>query len=115
LTKINEKSRAPRYLFATGCFGNGAEPYGRLCIPYWLCKGATAGFGGCNTLRKGIILVAIQEHAEPRGLGEAVADARLADEGPNELPQGDRRTVFRIVLEVLREPMLALLIGGGIV
>ena len=39
--------------------------------------------------------------------------ARLAAEGANELPQPDRRTLARIVLEVLREPMLALLLGGG--
>ena len=47
------------------------------------------------------------------GLSESEAQARLAAEGPNELPQQDRRTPFRIVLEVLREPMFALLLGGG--
>ena len=50
-----------------------------------------------------------------RGLGEADAQARLKAEGYNELPQPDRRTPFRIAIEVLREPMLALLLGGGIV
>ena len=59
--------------------------------------------------------IATRELPEKRGLGEAVADARLTDEGPNELPRSNRRTAFRIVLEVLREPMLALLIGGGVV
>ncbi len=49
------------------------------------------------------------------GLSEADAAARLQAEGHNELPQPDRRTPFRIVLEVLREPMLALLLVGGIV
>jgi Ca2+-transporting ATPase len=48
-----------------------------------------------------------------QGLTAAEAQARLAAEGANELPQADRRTLARIVLEVLREPMLALLIGGG--
>src|SRR6516164_7770018 len=47
------------------------------------------------------------------GLSESVAQARLAAEGPNELPLADRRTPLRIVLEVLREPMFALLLGGG--
>ncbi len=47
------------------------------------------------------------------GLSEAEAQARLKAEGYNELPQSNRRTAFRIVLEVLREPMLALLLGGG--
>src|SRR6187431_2124268 len=49
------------------------------------------------------------------GLTEADAAARLQAEGPNELPQPDRRTPFRIAIEVLREPMLALLLVGGIV
>ncbi len=53
--------------------------------------------------------------ATPIGLSESEARARLAAEGPNELPQSHRRTPFRIVLEVLREPMFALLLGGGAV
>ncbi len=48
-----------------------------------------------------------------RGLSEAEAKARLAAEGFNELPRPDRRTPFRIILEVLREPMLALLLVAG--
>ena len=48
-----------------------------------------------------------------RGLSEGEARARLAAEGANELPQPDRRTPLRIVLEVLREPMFSLLLGGG--
>ncbi|TWI17296.1 Ca2+-transporting ATPase [Mesorhizobium tianshanense] len=40
---------------------------------------------------------------------------RLKSEGFNELPHPDRRTALRIVFEVLREPMLALLLGGGAV
>jgi P-type Ca2+ transporter type 2C len=55
------------------------------------------------------------EIVAPHGLGEAEAKARLAADGPNELAQADRRTVWRIALDVLREPMLALLIGGGVV
>ncbi len=51
----------------------------------------------------------------PIGLGEVEAQARLKAEGYNELPRAERRTPFRIVLEVLREPMLALLLGGGVV
>ena len=48
-----------------------------------------------------------------RGLREADVQARLKTEGYNELPRSERRTPLRIVLEVLREPMLALLLGGG--
>ena len=50
-----------------------------------------------------------------RGLTEAEAQTRLKTEGPNELPRPGRRTPLRIVWEVLREPMLALLLGGGAV
>lgn len=47
------------------------------------------------------------------GLGEAEARARLRAEGFNELPRPDHRTPLRIVFEVLREPMLMLLLAGG--
>jgi P-type Ca2+ transporter type 2C len=47
------------------------------------------------------------------GLSEADAAGRLKHEGANELPQAGRRTIFRIVFEVMREPMFALLLGGG--
>ena len=50
-----------------------------------------------------------------RGLTETEAQARLLAEGPNELPRSSRRTPFRIAFEVIREPMLALLLGGGVV
>jgi Ca2+-transporting ATPase len=47
------------------------------------------------------------------GLHEADVQIRLKSEGYNELPRPDRRTPLRIILEVVREPMLALLLGGG--
>jgi P-type Ca2+ transporter type 2C len=50
-----------------------------------------------------------------RGLSDADAQTRLKTHGYNELPRANRRTPFRIVLEVLREPMLALLLGGGVI
>jgi len=50
-----------------------------------------------------------------QGLSEAEAQVRLGSEGYNELPRPDRRTPLRILLEVLREPMLALLLGGGLI
>ena len=49
------------------------------------------------------------------GLSDAEAAARLAAEGPNELPRQGERTFIRIVLDVVREPMLALLIGAGLI
>src|SRR5450631_2830946 len=49
------------------------------------------------------------------GLSSAVASARLKVDGYNELPAAERRGVFRIALEVVTQPMFALLIAGGIV
>lgn len=53
--------------------------------------------------------------ADIAGLSDAEAKNRQASEGFNELPRPDQRTTLRIVLEVLREPMLALLLGGGVI
>lgn len=49
-----------------------------------------------------------------QGLSDHEAAARLTAEGFNELPRSGQRTPLRIVLEVLREPMLALLLAGGL-
>jgi P-type Ca2+ transporter type 2C len=48
-----------------------------------------------------------------RGLGDDEAAERLARDGFNELPSAQERSLWRIGLEVLREPMLLLLIGTG--
>jgi Ca2+-transporting ATPase len=49
------------------------------------------------------------------GLTQLEAEARLRAEGHNELPRPERRTAIRIAVEVLREPMLALLVSGGVI
>lgn len=49
------------------------------------------------------------------GLSEDEAQARLAADGPNELPHGGQRSTARILIDVLREPMLALLVAGSLV
>ncbi|MFN5998531.1 MAG: cation-translocating P-type ATPase [Paracoccaceae bacterium] len=49
------------------------------------------------------------------GLSQTEATTRLAAEGPNELPKGKRRSPLRIIFDVLQEPMLALLLAGGVV
>ena len=46
------------------------------------------------------------------GLTSAVAQSRLAADGPNELPSAESRTLFHILLDVIKEPMLALLLAG---
>ncbi|MBI5262978.1 MAG: cation-translocating P-type ATPase [Bradyrhizobium sp.] len=50
-----------------------------------------------------------------RGLTAAQARARLVAEGFNELPQTGRRPVLRLILDVLREPMLLLLLAGSVI
>lgn len=47
------------------------------------------------------------------GLTDAVAAERLAVDGPNELPTDARRNLARQMLDVVREPMLLLLVAAG--
>ena len=49
-----------------------------------------------------------------RGLSATEASVRLSADGPNELAKASRRSYFKIIGEVLREPMLALLLLGGV-
>jgi Ca2+-transporting ATPase len=51
--------------------------------------------------------------ATVKGLSLAEAAARLQSDGPNELPSARRRTFMRGLLDVVREPMTALLLGCG--
>jgi len=46
---------------------------------------------------------------ELTGLSEAEAAARLLADGPNSLPAGEERTFWRLLAEVLRQPMFILL------
>ncbi|MFH1012153.1 MAG: HAD-IC family P-type ATPase, partial [Candidatus Peregrinibacteria bacterium] len=48
-----------------------------------------------------------------KGLSEIVATERLKMEGYNELPASKKRSVFKIVWDVVREPMFILLILSG--
>ncbi|MEO6217001.1 MAG: cation-translocating P-type ATPase [Sphingomonas sp.] len=52
--------------------------------------------------------------SRPCGLTADAARAQLEADGPNELPRAGQRSIARIAIEVLREPMLALLLAGGI-
>jgi P-type Ca2+ transporter type 2C len=51
----------------------------------------------------------------PAGLSATEAAARLAADGPNELPHHGQRSRLRIIADVLKEPMLALLLGAGVI
>jgi Ca2+-transporting ATPase len=49
------------------------------------------------------------------GLSATAAAVRLKQDGFNELPVAGKRSFLRILFEVVRQPMFALLIGGGVV
>lgn len=49
------------------------------------------------------------------GLGATEAAERLRLDGRNELPQERQRTFLRIVMDAVREPMLQLLLGAGVI
>jgi Ca2+-transporting ATPase len=50
-----------------------------------------------------------------QGLSHEEAALRLQRDGPNQLPKTNRRNLLRIFLDVLREPMFALLLAGGVI
>ncbi|MFA5099985.1 MAG: cation-translocating P-type ATPase [Candidatus Omnitrophota bacterium] len=50
-----------------------------------------------------------------QGVSEAEAALRIKKEGYNELPSQRKKNIFHILWEVVREPMLLLLIGSGTV
>jgi Ca2+-transporting ATPase len=49
------------------------------------------------------------------GLSAGEAERRLRAGGYNELPQGERRTLWLVLRDVMREPMLGLLLAGGVI
>src|SRR5271166_6188228 len=51
----------------------------------------------------------------PTGLSDSAAAVRLRQDGPNELPRGEQRSLLRIILDVFREPMFQLLIAAGFI
>jgi Ca2+-transporting ATPase len=53
--------------------------------------------------------------APTRGLTSKEAAARLAHDGPNRLPQPDRRQWPQILFAVLREPMILMLVAAAVV
>jgi Ca2+-transporting ATPase len=58
--------------------------------------------------------VDILDQTQITGLTEQEAAHRLKMEGPNELPSSQVRSPFRMVLDVVREPMFLLLMAGGV-
>ncbi len=50
-----------------------------------------------------------------KGVSGQVAAERLRLEGANELPSQKKKNIFAIMFDILREPMLLLLIGSGLI
>ncbi len=57
----------------------------------------------------------IETGASPQGLAPEEAAERLRQDGPNELPQDQRRKLPRIARDAMREPMLQLLLAAGFI
>ncbi len=57
--------------------------------------------------------VANQESPDPQGLSSAQAEALQREHGRNELPQALPRSIWRLALDVLQEPMFLLLLACG--
>jgi Ca2+-transporting ATPase len=53
------------------------------------------------------------KRAEPEGLTQVAAAELLAAEGYNELPTADRRGVWALALEIVRDPTFMLLLAAG--
>jgi Ca2+-transporting ATPase len=58
-------------------------------------------------------MAAILKAAAAQGLSQTEARRRLKQDGPNELPQREGRGLIRTAFEVLREPMILLLLAAG--
>jgi Ca2+-transporting ATPase len=53
--------------------------------------------------------------ASLQGLGAREAAERLRRDGPNELPRAGRRKLWRILRDILTEPMFGMLLGAGMI
>ena len=69
-----------------------------------------------NSYFSGEIVVFTEEQVKHlTGLSESQAQEKLRITGYNELPSAKKRSIFRIALEVTREPMFLLLVACGII
>ena len=50
-----------------------------------------------------------------QGLTEAEAITRFSQQGPNELPQDEKKSFGKSVFDIVREPMIILLISAGLI
>lgn len=57
----------------------------------------------------------VLRHAQAQGLSQHQAAARLSQDGFNELPSAKRRGLVALAVDVIREPMLLLLVCAGLI
>ena len=95
-------------LLVSGIVGIAASAHAHAPRP-------TTRVGNWERLSESIELLTSLPAPTITGLTEADAQARLKSDGYNELARPGRRTPLRIVFEVVREPIMALLLGGGLV
>ncbi len=86
--------------------------YGRLdCRPdARIFQEESRQLGPCTRLFSPMPLVDIESFT---GLTPEAAAGLLSTEGYNELPESKKRSIFRIVFEVIHEPMFLLLVASG--
>ena len=58
--------------------------------------------------------MAADHHNTTQGLTTAQAATRLAQDGTNEIEQATRRSVWRRLADMLRQPMFALLVTAAV-
>ncbi len=73
----------------------------------------------CASVRRTLITTSMAEPSQfavsKSGLTEAEAAVRLQADGPNELPATRSRNLFATMWEIVREPMIMLLVGAGLI
>lgn len=74
----------------------------------------TPGRDGSDSAKGRGINMKIMASAD-MSLTEAEAARRLALDGPNELPSSKQRTLLRLLMEVISEPMFLLLVACGVI
>jgi P-type Ca2+ transporter type 2C len=67
-----------------------------------------------NSIKKLAITLPLAA-SDLQGLSQEEAAQRLKKEGPNKLPESNKRNFIRIFFDLMREPMFSLLLAGGLV
>jgi len=66
-----------------------------------------------NQIKNQFMILSEDAVKKIKGLSDAEVLKLLAVDGHNELPTGEKRNIFKIIAEVFKEPMFALLIASS--